>query len=165
MALVFSSGPMTPASVAPFLGRATPAPQQDPQRPPPPAAGAPTRRPPPRSGRAPESNPWGVGTLSLPFPGCERWRARRIPANRADHRPRGPHCKEQRLSKVFSMIQGYTCELQIFPGASLQNRISNSTCVLLILVSSVENRRRIGKCKTNFVGFLVKNTTTFVIFV
>jgi hypothetical protein len=34
---------------------------------------------------------------------------------------------------------------------------------LLKLVKCIENRRQLRKCKLNFVGFLVKSTTTFVI--
>jgi hypothetical protein len=48
------------------------------------------------------------------------------------------------------------------PGAWLKTRNFNSKAVLLILVKSIENRRKTEKCKPNFVGRLVKNTTTFV---
>jgi hypothetical protein len=87
---------MTPRSVtAPPRqpSRDSAAPQHGSRRPPSPAAGAPPHRPSPRPGRAPESNPWGVGTLSSPSPGRGRGQARRIPASSADHRAQGPHCK------------------------------------------------------------------------
>jgi hypothetical protein len=45
----------------------------------------------------------------------------------------------------------------------VQNIISNSTCVLLILVNYIENHRKIRKMQPNIVGFVVKNSTTFVI--
>jgi hypothetical protein len=48
-------------------------------------------------------------------------------------------------------------------GAGLQKQISNSTCVLLILVNCVEHRRKFRKMQTQFFGFAVKNPTTFVI--
>jgi hypothetical protein len=35
--------------------------------------------------------------------------------------------------------------------------------ILQELVKCVENRRDSEKCKTNFVGFMVENTMTFVI--
>jgi hypothetical protein len=44
----------------------------------------------------------------------------------------------------------------------VQNLIFNRKALLLILVKSLENRRKFGKCKLNFARLLVKSTTTFV---
>jgi hypothetical protein len=58
--------------------------------------------------------------------------------------------------------RGYFCksvEISRDPGAKF---ISNSSGDLLNLVKCVENRRKFRKCKLNFVGFVVKNPTTFV---
>jgi hypothetical protein len=63
----------------------------------------------------------------------------------------------------FTRTRGMGVNLKSFPGTPVQNPISNSTCVLLILVNSVENCRKIRKCKPNFVGLMVKSATTFVI--
>jgi hypothetical protein len=48
------------------------------------------------------------------------------------------------------------------PRAWLKTKNFNSKAVFLILVKSIENRRKIRKMQTNFVGRLVKNTTTFL---
>jgi hypothetical protein len=61
------------------------------------------------------------------------------------------------------MARGHIAKGQIFPGASSQKYISNSVAVFLILVNCVENRKKIRKCKANFVGFVVNYSTTFVI--
>jgi hypothetical protein len=46
-------------------------------------------------------------------------------------------------------------------GAGLQKGISNSTCVLLILVNSVENRRKIRKMQTQFCWLLFEKSYNF----
>jgi hypothetical protein len=56
MPLAFTFEPLAPAEAVPCLGRAAPVPQQDPQRPSPPAAGAPARRQPLCPDSARESN-------------------------------------------------------------------------------------------------------------
>jgi hypothetical protein len=53
--------------------------------------------------------------------------------------------------------------LQKLPGTLVKVGFLNSTCVWLKLVKYVENRRKFKKCNLNFVGFVVKNPTTFVI--
>jgi hypothetical protein len=40
--------------------------------------------------------------------------------------------------------------LHFFPGASAQNLIFNSKAQLLIIVKSLENRRKLGKLQTQF---------------
>jgi hypothetical protein len=47
-------------------------------------------------------------------------------------------------------------------GTSLQRCIFNSKVTLLILIKSLENRRKIEKFILNFFILLVKSTTTFV---
>jgi hypothetical protein len=59
--------------------------------------------------------------------------------------------------------KGDIAKKSIFPRVFLQKGISNSVGVFLILVNWVENHRKIGKCKANFVGFVVNYSTTFVI--
>jgi hypothetical protein len=89
-------------------------------------------------------------TLSLHFPsqGCRR--SRQIPANRAAPHPRGLHCKQPALSRVIFGNQGRICEVLEIPRTPVQNLISNSICVLLILVNSVENFRKVRKIQNKF---------------
>jgi hypothetical protein len=89
-------------------------------------------------------------TLSLHFLGQGRRRSRPIPACRAAPHPQGLHCKQPALSRVIFVNQGRICESWEIPGTPVLNLISNSICVLLILVNSVENRRKIGKMQTQF---------------
>jgi hypothetical protein len=76
--------------------------------------------------------------------------------------PRGPHCENPNLPGGPSVNRGHNCKISKPPGTSLQISIFNSICVLLDLVKSIENRRKSANFKPNFVGFLVKSTTTFV---
>jgi hypothetical protein len=92
-------GPHRAVRAARFLSLAESSPEPSSLRPPPPAAGKTTRRPSSAPGQAPKTNPWEVGTLSPPFPGRARWRARWIPASRAGQLPRGPHCMTSNLSE------------------------------------------------------------------
>jgi hypothetical protein len=55
-----------------------------------------------------------------------------------------------------AMPEDHIASPQFFQGALAQKCFSNSICKLLKLVNSVENRRKIKKCKLNFVGFVVK---------
>jgi hypothetical protein len=50
----------------------------------------------------------------------------------------------------FVRSRGISLRNQKFTGTPVQNLISNSICVLLILVNYVENRRKIGKMQTQF---------------
>jgi hypothetical protein len=69
--------------------------------------------------------------------------------------------------------RGHIAKEKIFPGSLLQKVNSNSKTLYfakknsktlwLLLVNCVENHRKSEKCKTNFVGFLMNYTTTFVI--
>jgi hypothetical protein len=65
-------------------------------------------------------------------------------------------------------FQGVLCNLGacVSPGkhlgVSMKKRNFNSIVTLLILVKSLENRRKLKKCKLNFSRLLVKSTTTFV---
>jgi hypothetical protein len=59
--------------------------------------------------------------------------------------------------------QGIFGRISKLLGALVQAGNFNSICVLLILVNYIENRKKSEKCKPNFIGFLVKNNTTFVI--
>jgi hypothetical protein len=52
---------------------------------------------------------------------------------------------------------------KIFPRASLQLVTQIVKVLWLFLVNCVENHRKIRKMKSNFVGFVVKYPTTFVI--
>jgi hypothetical protein len=61
------------------------------------------------------------------------------------------------------MPRGHIAKPTFFPGSSLLKVNSNSKSNFLILVNCVENHRKSEKCKTNFVGFMVKYPTTFVI--
>jgi hypothetical protein len=64
---------------------------------------------------------------------------------------------------VIFVNQGPSCNRgENFRGLPVK-AISNSKVLLLNLVKSVENSRNIKKCNSNFVEFLVKNPTTFVI--
>jgi hypothetical protein len=59
--------------------------------------------------------------------------------------------------------EGRIVMIEIFPGASVQKGIFTSVCNLLKLVKFLEICRKLRKCKLNFVGTVVKSTTTFVI--
>jgi hypothetical protein len=60
----------------------------------------------------------------------------------------------------FVQSKGMVVNLQKLPGASAQNCNFNSVTDLQKLVKFVENSEN---CKMNFVGFMVANTTTFII--
>jgi hypothetical protein len=60
--------------------------------------------------------------------------------------------------------KGMVVKLPELLGTQSKNPIFNSVAKMLKLGKSIENHRKIRKkCKLNFVGFLVKSTTTFVI--
>jgi hypothetical protein len=116
----------------------------------------PSRQQPLSPNQAPKSNhgrPWAPLLLSL---------------GRTPVSPRRNFGRTQ--LRVPSYFQGLICDLRVCLWIRNLSRglsrvwFSNSTCELLNLVKSVENRRKIRKkCKLNFVGFVVKNPTTIVI--
>jgi hypothetical protein len=59
--------------------------------------------------------------------------------------------------------EGRIVMIEIFLGASVQKGIFTSVCNLLKLVKFLEICRKLRKFEINFVGTVVKSTTTFVI--
>jgi hypothetical protein len=76
-----------------------------------------------------------------PFPGHPR---RRLAGFRPEPPPsmaEDPIASPSFFPGCYTRTRGMVVNLKNFPGTPVQNLISNSTCVLMILVNSVENRR------------------------
>jgi hypothetical protein len=73
----------------------------------------------------------------------------------------GPNCEVWNLSRVLSVNRGHICEFLKSSRPPVQNIISNSTCLLLILVNSVENRRKNRKMQTQFGWFRCEKSYNF----
>jgi hypothetical protein len=67
------------------------------------------------------------------------------------------------LPAPASRAQDHIAKPTFFPGSLLQKVNSNSKRDFLILVNCIENHKKSEKCITNFVGFAMNYTTTFVI--
>jgi hypothetical protein len=85
------------------------------------------------------------------------------PAGAPSAGAQGSICEVPNLFEGQTTNRGHNRKISKLLGTSVQICISNSKVILLTVVNSVENRRKSEKCKTNFVGFLVKSTSTFVI--
>jgi hypothetical protein len=112
-------------------------------------AARPRRRPPcPKTARKPSQGE-PLYLLHI-FPGQKpRW-SRRSPARTAAGSPRDPIASPHFFPGSFARTRGMSVKLKNFPGACAKDKFSNSTCVLLILVNSVANRRKIRKMQTQF---------------
>jgi hypothetical protein len=145
-------------------GRALPG--QVPSSPSPRAAAAAAARPRRRPLRSNLGHPCALGEL-LVEPDRFTWRECRrlagIGRSRAAPMAKGGIASPQVFSGSFVQYRGTFVRLWKVLGAPAQKYIFNSERTLLILVKSLQIVEKSEKCKLNFVRFLVKSTTTFVI--
>jgi hypothetical protein len=85
-----------------------------------------------------------------PFPGRERRQPRRIPAGRAAPTAKGRIAKGQIFLGCLAQTEGIVVKVGKDLGALVQNGNFNSKRILLILVKSLENRRKFGKMYPQF---------------